>query len=527
MNRTDEQELVVQTYRSEPTTSLIVQAVAGSGKTATIEAAVCESPPPPGPAVSLAFNVRIKEELERRLPPFYDKLTMNGLGHRAWGAAVGRRCEVDRDKMFKIVKELCGDRPRGRYSDDADDTFAEVLYIARRAKSKGVVPRGAPMGKTGLLPDENYVWEDLAFEQGIDLDDAKLDLAKRAVLLSIKQAYAGIIDFDDQIYMSVLFGGVFPKYHTVIVDESQDLSPLNHEQLLRACATRLIVVGDPSQAIYGFRGADQDSMNSLEYRIGQRGGPVKTLMLTNSFRVPKVVAEMQVGWVPHFKAFETNAEGRVEYWPLPPRDLAEPDPDGDGWSLSDIPPVGAILCRNNAPLFRLAFALIKQRRPVKVLGRDIGKNLANLLRRICNKKDVEVNEALTLLHAWKQRELEKFADSESKQETIFDRAESLEVLIDASEATTSEAVAKFIEELFADKAEGLVLSSGHRAKGLEWRWVMHLDPWRVPSRFAEKAARRGDTQALVQENNLKYVIETRTLDTLVLANLDDCKELGE
>jgi hypothetical protein len=40
---------------------------------------------------------------------------------------------------------------------------------------------------------------------------------------SIRLAYEGQIDFDDQIYMPTLFGGTFPRFPLVMVDEAQDL----------------------------------------------------------------------------------------------------------------------------------------------------------------------------------------------------------------------------------------------------------------------------------------------------------------
>ena len=67
----------------------------------------------------------------------------------------------------------------------------------------------------------------------------------------------------------------------------------------------------------------------------------------------------------------------------------------------------------------------------------------------------------------------------------------------------------------------LVLSTIHSAKGLEWDLVLHLDPWRVPSKYARKAAALGDATALAQEWNLKYVCETRTRHTLIEADLAD------
>ena len=50
---------------------------------------------------------------------------------------------------------------------------------------------------------------------------------------SIDLAQQGTIDFDDQIYMSTLFAGLYSRYHTVICDEGQDISHLNRLQLLQ------------------------------------------------------------------------------------------------------------------------------------------------------------------------------------------------------------------------------------------------------------------------------------------------------
>jgi len=180
-------------------------------------------------------------------------------------------------------------------------------------------------------------------------------------------------------------------------------------------------------------------------------------------------------------------------------------------------------------LMRLAFALIKARRPVKILGRDIGASLASLLVKITGKAGMMVDEkAYQKLEEWKTSELAKAGDSESKRDIIYDRFEALHVLLDASEAKTTLAAADFIRELFSDKIDNaLTLSSGHRAKGLERKWVMHLDPERIPSKWALKAERRGNPGPLIQEYNLRYVIETRSQHTLVLASLEDCLEIGE
>jgi superfamily I DNA and RNA helicase len=47
------------------------------------------------------------------------------------------------------------------------------------------------------------------------------------------------------------------------------------------------------------------------------------------------------------------------------------------------------------------------------------------------------------------------------------------------------------------------LTTGHKAKGLEWEDVYHLDPWHV---------RRGNPSR--QDRNLDYVISTRSCSRL-------------
>ena len=509
---TPEQLAIVDFIRENPKTSLMVDARAGAAKTSTIVLAAAQITS--RPALAVAFNKRIADELKLRLPEGFDTKTLNGLGHSAWGSAVGR-LSLDSDKVFKLAKaQISADGSRD------EELLSEVLALVRAAKSCGLVPRGAPMAKVGLVPDEQYVWEDKAFEKGFSLREIARDTARKVLLSSIKSAYAREIDFDDQIYMSTLFGGAFPRYHTVIVDEAQDLSPLNHIQLQRTTATRLIAIGDPYQAIYAFRGADSNSMVSLMELF-----PFERLGLTYSFRAPKRISRMQTAHVSDFKSWETCKEGTIEHWPL--HDPEAPEVDQPvSWSIADVPKLGAILCRNNAPMMKLAFTLIRARRPVKILGRDIGASLASLLSKICAKQDLPVEAAEARVHDWYASELRKLENSESKLDTLVDRRESLLVLLEASDAKTSFEAVAFIKDLFADKAEGLVLSSGHRSKGLEWDWVMHLDPWRVPSKLALRAAENGNGRALVQEKNLKYVIETRTKDVLVLANLEDCEELG-
>jgi len=87
----------------------------------------------------------------------------------------------------------------------------------------------------------------------------------------------GVIDFDDVLAHTIrdlrndhdFADAVRWRYRHLLVDEAQDLNPLQHAivDLLRAGRNDLFLVGDPSQAIYGFNGADPSLLVDVETRF--------------------------------------------------------------------------------------------------------------------------------------------------------------------------------------------------------------------------------------------------------------------
>src|SRR3990167_7835698 len=100
---TPEQDLILEAA-TKTSTSLMIKAYAGCGKTSTLE--LMGKAMPIRPTLCLAFNVKNKKDMEARLPPHFKVSTMNSLGNTAWGKATGKRCGVDPDKIYKILKEL-------------------------------------------------------------------------------------------------------------------------------------------------------------------------------------------------------------------------------------------------------------------------------------------------------------------------------------------------------------------------------------------------------------------------------------
>lgn len=87
----------------------------------------------------------------------------------------------------------------------------------------------------------------------------------------------GVIDFDDVLSHTIrdlrrdsdFADALRWRFRHLLVDEAQDLNPLQHQlvDLLRAQRDDLFLVGDPAQAIFGFNGADPGLLIDVETRF--------------------------------------------------------------------------------------------------------------------------------------------------------------------------------------------------------------------------------------------------------------------
>lgn len=495
MTPTAEQAAIIDAAHSG--VNLMVNAYAGTAKTTTLtmlsQAAAWDS------ALCLAFNVKIRDELKRRMPPHWTIMTLNGLGHRAWSKAIGKQLTVDDKKLGKILTAILKEHKIEAFGDE----WANARRLVSSAQSAGLVPSAFP--HKGLTPDTDESWADLCDALWIEATPALLAVARETLTVNVKMAFAGTVSFDDQIYCSAMFHGVFPQFEHVLVDEAQDLSPLNHIQITRCASRQIIAVGDPRQAIYAFRGADSNSMVNLR-KIRSEW---IDLPLTTTFRCPKAIVRRQQVHAPGFNAHDSNSFGQV-------LSLLD-DPWGYDDHIASCPGPIAMLCRNNAPLLAMAFKLIRRKIGCVMLGRDIGKGLVALSKKIIPNDATAAADCALAVQRWRDTEtsIALANKKEEKLDGIEDRAECLLAVLDSIDGNpTAGGLRIALTGLFSRTAGMVTLSTIHRAKGLEWPTVVHLDPWRLPSKRAKGAQ-------IQQERNLLYVCETRAQQELVLANVED------
>jgi len=458
---TEEQDHIFESVRLGG--NKMINALAGTGKTTTLEKVQLVAKAKP--ILYLVFNKKNSDEAKEKMLSTTVVKTFNACGLGVWGTG---RSITQWDvpgkprKTPTILREIINASPKSAQGA-IWSVYDQVVNGVGLAKSLGYVPEGEKVA--GLISQS-------AFHGRLDEvpDDLVSDLIDAVLRRSIKLAIEGTIDFNDQVYMPSLWGGHFPRFPFVMADEYQDLSPVDHTLLSRLITQRHVGVGDPWQNIYGFRGASASGMAEATEKYA-----MESLNLSVSFRCPSAIVD-HVKWrVPHFKALKRGGNVAVL----------------DQMAADDIPPDATIICRNNAPLFALAFRLISAGHSVTVSGSDIGPRLVAMMKRL-GSEDMSRSQTLSAIAEWEAEKL----DNDSK--TAKDMAECMRVFARHGDSL-GQAMA-YAEHLFRQKGS-ITLLTGHKSKGLEYPYVIHLDPWIC-----------SDTE---QDNNLRYVISTRSQDQLV------------
>lgn len=319
-----------------------------------------------------------------------------------------------------------------------------------------------------------------------DRDEAKRVIARaaRKLWFLITDEKRRDVSMIPDAYLKLWYeeGGRLPfQPDFILADEAQDLNPINLA-LLERWRGQKMYCGDDHQQIFQFRGA----VNAL----GKVDTPT-TLCLTQSFRFGEAIAEA------------ANALLEMKGQDLPPL-RGNPDRHSD---LRFDEPTGrhAILCRTNMGLMDETLALIRAGKTVCVVGnlRDAISMLESAWwLYMDNKKEVK-HEAIKLLGDWDSL-LESAKDSHEIK-MVVKRIERYQGGIPSLVKDIKEASG--VRERDAD----VVISTAHKAKGLEWDVVKLSDDFPDPMTWD-----KNDERWKVREDelNLLYVAATRARRTL-------------
>ena len=467
----------------------VVDAVPGSGKTWTLlEAAYIL--PYGAKTLFVAFNTHIARELAEKLQARLIAMecsTIHSLGKRILERALGTRLHVEEQKYRRLAKRQLLEQ--GIDSARLADQLKQLANFARLTLTEPtpeqllslIAHYDLEVDPSDPAWPEFLTWVEPILEEGQSL------------------AQLGVIDFTDMIALPMTMDLPCPQYDYLFLDEAQDLNAAQAALILRCCRQgRILAVGDQRQSIYGFSGADTRSLQTL---IECKQATV--LPLSICYRCPTRVVALAAQVFPGIEAAPDQAPGTVEVLP-------------QAQFLTRVQPVDLVLCRCTAPLVSQCLRLLRAGRKAQVRGRDLGKSFLDLLARLAPRWGFSLGTLGELVEEYRAEQIAILAsipDSDLRAAALQDRVDTFlalwEAYLSKSQGQgTIEGFKAYIESFFTDEdgtGRSLVmLSTVHRAKGLEYPRVFLLEPGLLPHPAAKQGWQRE------QEENLLYVALTRT-----------------
>ncbi len=474
----DEQLAICEKYRTLKG-NLVIRARAGTGKTFTTIAAISQA----FESVILyaIFGKRNQKEAEGKINDRRVSVkTLHALGFRFIRAVWPKAHRLDGVEWDRIETVIGTSAP--------DDVRRAIFKLVGFAKNLCV--------NMPSVEDLIQICEDRDVDAEAYEDTTvggwtlwKLSVNARKVLeLSMKPDFQNRICANDMVWLPVVMNWVRPAFQLVVVDEAQDMNAPQLEMACRASSGRVIIVGDDFQAIFGFRGAMDNSIDIMKARLN-----AVECGLTVTYRCPSSVVELVKKYVPDYQAAPNAPVGNIH------SEAYE--------SLMTAKPGDAILSRANAPLMPICLKLLRNGISARIEGRDVGAMLLALVNKM---KAKSVPDYIVKVQAHGNRAIARLKnqkDSEAKIEAIQDQTETLIAI--AEEAKNVQDIKDRCVALFEDSDKSpkpaVVLSTVHKAKGLEWSKV-----YLIASTFL-----RPGKETNKDEQKIFYVACTRTKNELI------------
>ncbi|MFA5902446.1 MAG: UvrD-helicase domain-containing protein [Desulfobacula sp.] len=275
----DQQKAVESTSRA-----IIIQAGPGTGKTRTLTAKIAylvsEKGIDPGSILALTFTNKAAKELEKRIQkylpgPERQANTVTAATFHAFCLALlkehkGFDATIMDDAMrISLIKESMGGKAKKGEVNAADHLIG--------------------LCKQNLLGPE----DELEKIMGQDESGGFRQVYNNYGSLCKER---NVADFEDLIFLTVgmltknehILSAVLSRYRYIFIDEYQDLNYGQYELVrLISKENHIVVIGDPDQSIYGFRGSD----NIYFKRFGIDFPGHEKIILTQNYRSAQTILD--------------------------------------------------------------------------------------------------------------------------------------------------------------------------------------------------------------------------------------------
>ena len=484
--------------------NVVIQAVAGSGKTTTIvECANILSRQNKAATVAyFAFNKSAANNLQKKLRGTSVKCsTMHSFGLDVLRSHAGRNAryiKVDKakykkyftDNFWKLSSVMSIDNEQNDVNKYVGN-LCDLLSFARRDL----------LYSTATAYDIRERLEGIC--EAHDINNVADEVEVVAKVLNDTYSFPSPIfsnpyevSFDDMVILPVAGAGMkVPTFDRVFVDEAQDLTEAQKRLMLCAVAKggHFIAVGDENQTLYGFCGC-KSALKELSAKPD-----TVTLPLSVSYRCSQAIIERARQIVPTIEAAQGAPVGEV----------SEAD------NIDTLSVGSMVIARRKADVISLCLKGIKSGRPVMFVGESIKTRLKAFVLSLGCKYTRDMPEAVSearnrVLQAYIERHNTDTAKAEaSSYMQRWDDTRDCALLL-MQDTETVRDVLNNIDGMFRerDAAKVITFATIHTAKGLEADTVYIIGEPR------SKAAKT--PEELFAEQCAEYVAVTRAINKLIL-----------
>lgn len=536
------QQDILDFFLNNPQSNMLVNALAGSGKSTT---ACMLSEHSKTSDLYIAFNASVVEEFKKKIKnPKTKVMTMHSLAYsimlynveqeskdsgekpKGFGSQRSKRTvSLDNFKPHKILDEEITKR-YGRYIEFAKRVFLKDNYVNLYNLCRLTLTDMSSNKDVSRLIDDHVLFLYYGDEGYSAPDISEITSTLKILDTKSRQQFEtqGVIDFTDMLWIT--FNKLkydnwevpyWALYTNIYCDEVQDFSniQLNFLKFIKRTKGRYVFIGDFHQAIYNFAGANAQAFN----QIPKMFAPVETFDLPICYRCAKshlsrVNREYGIPILP----CDDAPMGFVKT--IDKNKISEYAKAGDmviSRKNKWIAEVVLDLARNGTPIFiedKDMVAAIKRQilsskcTSVGTLEKFLQKVISNY-----NKKLFEIVSKNVREGGHEEERLEAVAETNSKIDNTSFLLEILEGYLENH--ASSDSVSKFSN--FIDKLLNTTpspncvrLCSIHKAKGLEATNVFVLNEAKINYDF------RNSKEQNIQEKNLSYIATTRAKEGLYL-----------
>lgn len=516
-----EYQMAIFDWISRGTGNAIVSAVAGSGKTTTIIDAL--SIVPEGTkSLFLSFNKEIQKSTRKKMDKKEIKgvtvSTNHGFGYNLiMGSLNFIKPDVKDEKYDEICNQLFVEERKvlenkhkisfAKQEQKTDEVrhskqFRKCFCSAPFFRKISTMLKFVDFGRMFCLEDVAEISDKIKY-MGQKYDESIKFVDIETVYQQITKT--GLFDLLQVDYLDMLWIPVQKniemkqKFDFIFLDECQDLNAAQIKLVQHAInqtGARLLAVGDPQQAIYGFAGALPNAWHKVKESFRAKEFP-----LSVCYRCGREIVNLAKSIVPQISPSETAISGEISHI--------------EDFSIQFIlKNVDAVLSRFFAPLVHVLCVGIPISDRFRILGLDFSQEMKRYILTITKetKKTSEEYLALSLREKIQAFFAEKMESEENdfafkKLEDVMNSLLFFEKISDHTE----NGMLTLIEKYMTDKPKRgeILLSTIHKAKGQEWNSVLVLGYNQMPHHFQKSPEWQDE-----QERNLQYIAITRAKKTL-------------